>query len=102
MNEDRLRWITRKPTLDAWEVTIDYLETPGEPMATVLVRARCKRKRGYLWTHTEIVPRSRSDYALHDFLCHIALVIDTEGPTTKQEFEAAMIGNVWEQPELPF
>lgn len=102
MNEDRLRWITRKATLDAWDVVIDYLETPGEPAAMVMVRARCKRKRGYLWTHNELVPRSRSDYALNDFLCHVALVIEAEAPTTKEEFDRAMVGATWTQDELPF
>lgn len=102
MDEDRLRWITRKPNVTGWEVSIDYAEVPGESLATVLVRAKCNRKRGWLWSYSEALPRKESDYALHDFLCHIALVIDAERPTTKEAFEQAMRGETWEQPALPF
>lgn len=102
MDQDRLRWITSPKTLDSWQVKVTTCRTPSGPMGTLWVAGSCDRKRGYLWTYTETFPLVDGSYALSDALLHVELVCEQDRPASQVEFERAMIGANWEQPELPF
>jgi hypothetical protein len=102
MDQDRLKWITRPATLDAYEIKVDLAETPTGTVATVWAAGTCKRKRGYLWTHTETFVLGDGRYGVHDVVTHISMVAEQDRPRTNQELTRGLIGSAWEQPELPF
>lgn len=102
MNEDRIRWITKKPTLDSWECKVRFADTPSGPVATLWAAGRCDRKRGYLWTHDETVAIGPGRYTIHDLITHLSLAVEQDRPVTNVELTRALCGEAWEQPELPF
>lgn len=102
MDPDRLKWITRPATLDRWEVRIVYLSHGPQRVAEATFTGWCNRKRNRLWTHTEVGNPESGDYQLHDLMMHVTLVCEQDKPVNQQQFERAMIGQHWEQPELPF
>lgn len=102
MDQDRLRWITKPPTLDAYEIKVDLIDTPTGPMATVWAGGRCRRRRGWLWTHTETFALANGRYGVHDIVTHISMVAEQDRPTTNADLTRGLIGSAWEQPELPF
>lgn len=102
MDEERTRWITRKATLDSWELRIDFAATPTGTYATLWAAGRCARKRGTLWTHTETVEVAPGRYSIHDLVTHLSLVCEQDRPTSNQALTRALCGAAWEQPELPW
>lgn len=102
MNEDRLRWITRPATLDAWQMTVTFAETPTGTLATVWAAGSCARKRGALWTHTETIQVDPGHYNLHDLVTHLSMVVEQDRPTSNKALTEALCGTNWDQPELPF
>ena len=97
-----MKWITKQATLDVVTVRWEYASTPAGLVATVYVEGRCTRKRGTLWTHTETLAVHDTGYGLSDLLCHLGMALSQDRPARQQHFEASMVGQHWEQPELPF
>lgn len=102
MDEDRLRWITKPATLDYWTMQVTFSDVPGACVATVFVAGHCRRKRGAIWTHTETIECEGGRYSLHDLISHLSLAIEQDRPTTDRALTRAMVGEAWEQPELPW
>lgn len=102
MNQDRLRWITRPPTLDRWEMGVRYSKTPTGMVGVLTVMGYCDRKRGALWSYSETHACSGTDYGLSDAILHLALVLEQDLPATEAALQASLIGQNWVQPELPF
>lgn len=102
MDQERLQWITKRPTLDGYTVRVDFADTPSGAMPSVYVEGRCNRKRFALWRHSEFLPEQGGGYTLSDFMCHLALALSVDRPTTQAAFERSMVGESWDQPELPF
>lgn len=102
MDQDRLRWITNQATLDAWECKVEFADTPTGSVATVWAAGTCRRKRGYLWTHTETVAVASERYTLHDMLTHLSMAVEQDRPTSGESLTRALCGEAWEQPELPW
>lgn len=102
MDQDRLRWITKPPTLDHWSLNVRFAETPTGTLATVYAEGRCDRKRSSLWYHHETIPVEHGRYSLHDLITHLSMVVAQDRPTTNQALTRGMMGAAWEQPELPF
>lgn len=97
-----MKWITRPATLDVVNVRWEYADTPTGLVATVHVEGRCLRKRGTLWTHTETLAALDTGYGLSDLMCHLAMALTCDRPARQQHFERSMVGESWDQPELPF
>lgn len=102
MNEERLRWITRKPTLDQVRAVVDLADTPQGTIATVFIQGLCTRKRGSLWTYSETIQVDGGRYNLSDLVTHVMLVAGQDRPVSEQELTRGLVGSAWEQPELPF
>lgn len=102
MDPTRLQWITKPPTLDAYEIKVTFADIPGQSVATVWAAGTCRRKRGYLWTHTEVVPVSDNRYTVHDLVTHLSMVAEQDRPTSDGALTRGLLGSAWEQPELPF
>lgn len=102
MDKERLQWITRPATLDGWQVTVTYSETPSGTIATVWAAGSCSRKRGALWTHSETVAVDGDRYHASDLVHHLALVCDQDRPANDRQLTRALLGAAWDQPELPF
>jgi len=102
MDEDRMRWITKPATLDAYEIKVTLADLPGQSIATVWAAGTCRRKRGYLWTHTEVIEVGNARYSLHDLVTHLSMVAEQDRPTSDAQLTRALLGSAWEQPELPF
>lgn len=102
MDNERLQWITKKPTLDAWECKVSFSETPAGTVATVWAGGTCRRKRGYLWTHSETVAVAPGRYTVHDLLTHLSMAVEQDRPINDRELTRALCGEAWEQPELPW
>lgn len=102
MDNDRLRWITRPPTLDSWEVRVEFAESPTGTYATLWAAGRCKRKRGHLWVHTETVGVEPDRYSLHDLITHLSMAVEQDRPTSNAALTRSLCGEAWEQPELPW
>lgn len=102
MDPERLKWITKKPTLDGWECRVDFASTPAGSFATLWAGGTCRRKRGYLWTHTETVALGEGRYSIHDLITHLSLAVEQDRPTSDAELTRSLCGEAWEQPELPW
>lgn len=102
MDNDRLKWITKPATLDSFEIKVDLLNGPEGPYAVVWAAGSCKRKRGYLWTHTETVALASGRYSVHDLVTHLSMVAEQDRPTSNQALTRGLCGAAWEQPELPW
>jgi len=102
MDEERLRWITRRATLDRWTLTVEFIDTPEGVLASVWATGECKRKRGHLWTHAETVALEHERYTAHDLISHLSLVAAQDRPINNAQLTRGLCGAAWEQPELPF
>lgn len=102
MDKNRLRWITSPPTLDRWEMGVRYAATPQGTLGTVTCTGHCDRKRGALWIVSDTYLVGADLYGLADYVHHLALVLEQARPITEQAVERALVGEYWEQQELPF
>lgn len=102
MDQERLRWITPRPTLDDFEIRVSLAETPSGLLATVWAAGYCRRKRGTIWTHSETIAVETDRYAAGDLIHHLALCSLQDRPNSNAALTRALIGSAWDQPELPF
>ena len=102
MNEDRLRWITRPPTLDAFTIGARFAQTPTGLLITLHAAGACDRKRGAIWTYNETIGVDEGRYSAADLIHHLALVAIQDRPSTDLALTRGLCGSGWEQPELPF
>lgn len=102
MDQERLRWITRQPTLDTWECRVTFSAGPTGVIATLWAAGRCNRKRGHLWTYEEAYEVGKDSYSLHDAITHLSLVCEQDRPTSRTSLDRSLVGEHWEQPELPW
>jgi hypothetical protein len=82
----------RPATLDRWEVKVSIDDSSNPSVATITHIGYCDRRRDALWSHTETAPVQGGDWALHDIVLHLALVLSQERPATKAQLHNHMMG----------
>ena len=87
-----MKWITRKPTLDRYEISVRTSDTPDGRVATLTATGHCDRKRGALWIVSDTLPADRGPYSVYDHLVHIALICLADRPYNQQQMDAALVG----------
>lgn len=102
MDQDRLKWITRKPVLSRVEMVVHLADTPQGLLATVSCHGHSATRRGSLWHHSETIPVMNDRYRATDLCHHLLLVALEDRPRNNTELTRGLIGATWEQPELPF
>lgn len=102
MDKNRLQWITSPKTLDGWECRVRFSDTPSGTIAHLWAAGTCDRRRGYLWTHEESVPVDGNRYSLHDLITHLSIAVEQDRPTSNAALTRSLVGEAWEQPELPW
>lgn len=97
MEEERIRWITRPPSLDRFEVGVRFAATPAGVVATYTASGHCDRKRGALWIYSDSCPTGPGVYDLGDHLFTLGNALGEVRPVNKDEVERALTGQYWEQ-----
>lgn len=85
-------WVTRRATLDRWEAVTEIVGHGADAICTVTVSGHCTRKRGRLWTVSEVLPARHNQYGAADFITHITLVCLAERPFTQAQVDNALVG----------
>lgn len=95
-------FITRPPTLDRWELVRTQQVTDWTHWVTITITGWCERKRRPLWQHSEEVDIICEPNKVADIVHHLTLVCEQDRPTTNVELRRGLLGEYWDQPELPF
>jgi hypothetical protein len=97
-----LDFITKPPTLDRWEITARTCRDTPQVLVEITVTGWCARKRRALFVHTEIVAPQFEPMKVSDITHHLALVLEQDRPTSHDALTRGLLGEHWDQPELPF
>lgn len=95
-------FVTSPPTLDRWEVRRRTVATSPQLIFEVDCIGWCNRRKRPLFSHTEVVTGDEGPLKVSDVAHHYALVCEQDRPTTQDRFLRGLLGDHWDQPELPF
>lgn len=95
-------YVVSKATLDRWEVKRSTISTVPHLVFEVTVTGWCNRRRRPLFVHSEVVAPSNEPMKVSDVAHHYALVCEQDRPTTQEAFDRGLLGQYFDQPELPW
>lgn len=95
-------FIVRPPTLDRWTIQRSMAMLAPAWVCEVTITGWCDRRRRPLFQWTEVVTADEGDLKVSDVVHHFALVAEQDRPTTNAAFHRGLVGEHWDQPELPF
>lgn len=95
-------FIVRPPTLDRWEVRVNIVSTGPLSVREVVVQGWCNRRRRPLFSWSEYVTAEDGPMGVTDRVHHAALVCEQDRPTSSEAFERGLIGEHWDQLEIPY
>lgn len=94
-------FVVSSPTLDRWEVRVTRLPQSSGGHHEVAAIGWCARRRKPLWSHVEVVDTRGGAQRVSDVVHHLSLVCEQDSPVTLQGLLCGLLGEAWDQPELP-